>query len=140
MTREFIEFIKKENNDISYLNDLVTVHPIEEKIDEAYSDGHAMGIDEGEKIGLERGEEIGLERGEKIGLERGEKIGVAKGIKQGIKQGIEQGVKEGIKQGVKEGVKQERLAIAENLLKKNISIDEIIEITNLSKEQIESLK
>ena len=46
MTRDFIEFIKEKNNDTSYLNDLVTVHPIEEKIDEAYSDGHAMGIDE----------------------------------------------------------------------------------------------
>ena len=71
MTRDFIEFIKEKNNDTSYLNDLVTVHPIEEKIDEAFSDGHAMGIDEGKKIGLERGEEIG----------------VAKGIKQGIEQG-----------------------------------------------------
>ena len=59
MTRDFIEFIKEKNNDTSYLNDLVTVHPIEEKIDEAYSDGHAMGIDEGKKIGLEQGREEG---------------------------------------------------------------------------------
>ena len=59
MTRDFIEFIKEKNNDTSYLNDLVTVHPIEEKIDEAFSDGHAMGIDEGKKIGLEQGREEG---------------------------------------------------------------------------------
>ena len=71
MTREFIEFIKKENNDISYLNDLVTVHPIEEKIDEAYSDGYVMGIDEGEKIGVAKGIEQGRAEGREQGREEG---------------------------------------------------------------------
>lgn len=58
----------------------------------------------------------------------------------GYDKGIKEGVKEGVKQGIEQGIEQERLAIAESLLKRNISIDEIIEITNLSKEQIESLK
>ena len=71
MTRDFIEFIKEKNNDTSYLNDLVTVHPIEEKIDEAYSDGHAMGIDEGEKIGVAKGIEQGRAEGREEGREEG---------------------------------------------------------------------
>ena len=67
MTRDFIEFIKEKNNDTSYLNDLVTVHPIEEKIDEAYSDGYIMGIDEGEKIGVAKGIEQGRAEGREEG-------------------------------------------------------------------------
>ena len=112
MTRDFIEFIKEKNNDTSYLNDLVTVHPIEEKIDEAYSDGHAMGIDEGKKIGLERGEEIG----------------VAKGIKQGIKQGIEQGRNESTQN------------IINKLIEKGLSDNEISNLLDINHKQLTKLK
>ena len=112
MTRDFIEFIKEKNNDTSYLNDLVTVHPIEEKIDEAYSDGHAMGIDEGKKIGLERGEEIG----------------VAKGIKQGIKQGIEQGRNESTQN------------IINKLIEKGLSDNEISNLLDINPKQLTKLK
>ena len=115
MTRDFIEFIKEKNNDTSYLNDLVTVHPIEEKIDEAYSDGHAMGIDEGERIGYARGEAIG----------------VAKGVKQGIEQGIEQ--------GIVRGHKENQLSIAKILKKRNFSNKDIVDITNLTEEQVLNL-
>ena len=112
MTRDFIEFIKEKNNDTSYLNDLVTVHPIEEKIDEAYSDGHAMGIDEGKKIGLERGEEIG----------------VAKGIKQGIEQGIEQGRNESTQN------------IINKLIEKGLSDNEISNLLDINHKQLTKLK
>lgn len=112
MTRDFIEFIKEKNNDTSYLNDLVTVHPIEEKIDEAFSDGHAMGIDEGKKIGLERGEEIGI----------------AKGIKQGIKQGIEQGRNESTQN------------IINKLIEKGLSDNEISNLLDINHKQLTKLK
>lgn len=112
MTRDFIEFIKEKNNDTSYLNDLVTVHPIEEKIDEAYSDGHAMGIDEGKKIGLERGEEIGI----------------AKGIKQGIKQGIEQGRNESTQN------------IINKLIEKGLSDNEISNLLDINHKQLTKFK
>ena len=88
MTRDFIEFIKEKNNDTSYLNDLVTVHPIEEKIDEAFSDGHAMGIDEGKKIGLERGEEIGVAKGIKQGIEQGRNESTQNIINKLIEKGL----------------------------------------------------
>ena len=124
MTRDFIEFIKEKNNDTSYLNDLVTVHPIEEKIDEAFSDGHAMGIDEGKKIGLERGKEIGLERGEEIG--------VSKGIKQGIKQGIEQGIEQGRNESTQN--------IINKLIEKGLSDNEISNLLDINHKQLTKLK
>ena len=116
MTRDFIEFIKEKNNDTSYLNDLVTVHPIEEKIDEAYSDGHAMGIDEGERIGYARGEAIG----------------VAKGVKQGIEQGI---VK-----GQKQGALQERKNLIAKLINKGFSDNEISNLLDISPKQLTKFK
>ena len=88
MTKDFIEFIKEKNNDTSYLNDLVTVHPIEEKIDEAFSDGHAMGIDEGKKIGLERGEEIGVAKGIEQGREEGRNESTQNIINKLIEKGL----------------------------------------------------
>ena len=120
MTRDFIEFIKEKNNDTSYLNDLVTVHPIEEKIDEAYSDGHAMGIDEGERIGYARGEAIG----------------VAKGVKQGIEQGIEQGIVKGQKQGAL----QERKNLIAKLINKGFSDNEISNLLDISPKQLTKFK
>ena len=112
MTRDFIEFIKEKNNDTSYLNDLVTVHPIEEKIDEAYSDGHAMGIDEGERIGYARGEAIG----------------VAKGVKQGIEQGREEGRNESTQN------------IINKLIEKGLSDNEISNLLDINHKQLTKLK
>lgn len=116
MTRDFIEFIKEKNNDTSYLNDLVTVHPIEEKIDEAYSDGHAMGIDEGERIGYARGEAIG----------------VAKGVKQGIEQGREQGREEGRNESTQN--------IINKLIEKGLSDNEISNLLDINHKQLTKLK
>ena len=120
MTRDFIEFIKEKNNDTSYLNDLVTVHPIEEKIDEAYSDGHAMGIDEGERIGYARGEAIG----------------VAKGVKQGIEQGIEQGREQGREEGRNESTQN----IINKLIEKGLSDNEISNLLDINHKQLTKLK
>ena len=124
MTRDFIEFIKEKNNDTSYLNDLVTVHPIEEKIDEAYSDGHAMGIDEGERIGYARGEAIG----------------VAKGVKQGIEQGIEQGREEGREQGREEGRNESTQNVINKLIEKGLSDNEISNLLDINHKQLTKLK
>lgn len=42
-------------------------------------------------------------------------------------------------EGIEQGSKQEKIAIAKNMLNKNMSIETISEITSLSKEEIESL-
>ena len=59
--------------------------------------------------------------------------------RQGIKQGIEQGMEQGIKQGMEKGINQERKENAKKMLEKGIKIEDISEITGLTKEEIESL-
>ncbi|MDR2909759.1 MAG: Rpn family recombination-promoting nuclease/putative transposase [Bacteroidales bacterium] len=46
---------------------------------------------------------------------------------------------EGLKEGLKEGKREEKTEIALNMLRKGISVDDISEMTGLSKEQIEKL-
>ena len=47
--------------------------------------------------------------------------------------------KEGREEGRKEGIKEGKIKIARKLLKKKMKIDEIIEITELTREEIEKL-
>lgn len=73
------------------------------------------------------------------GIEAGIKEGKKRGIKQGLKQGIEQGIEKGIKQGIEQGEKNRTIEIAKKMLKQNISIETIIEITELSEEELKKL-
>lgn len=77
----------------------------------------------------------GLEEGMKKGL----KQGLKQGIKQGMKQGIEQGMEQGIKEGREEGRKSEKIELAKKMKNKGFSIQEIIDITELSKEEVEKI-
>ncbi len=47
--------------------------------------------------------------------------------------------REGIKEGVTEGRKKERIENAKKMKEKNIPIETIVEITGLTKEEIEKL-
>lgn len=51
-----------------------------------------------------------------------------------------EGREEGIKEGIKEGRKEERVAIAKKMLELHISEGQIIEVTGLSKEEVNELK
>jgi predicted transposase/invertase (TIGR01784 family) len=46
---------------------------------------------------------------------------------------------QGLKQGMEQGAKQEKIAIAKNALSMNMPIEQIIKLTGLTKEEIESL-
>lgn len=61
------------------------------------------------------------------------------GLAKGLKQGIEKGIKQGIKQGIEQGKTEETKMIAKKMLEKGIDKKEIIEITGLSKEELELL-
>ena len=78
--------------------------------------------------------------GEKIGKKIGKKIGIKEGKEQGIKEGKEQGIKEGKEQGIKEGEKNSKNEIAKKLLKTNMTIKQISEITNLTEEELKKLQ
>ena len=48
--------------------------------------------------------------------------------------------KQGIKEGEKIGIKENQIETARKLLKKNVSIDIILEVTGLTKEELERIK
>ena len=53
--------------------------------------------------------------------------------------GVEEGIEKGIEKGKEEGKKEERKEIAKKLLKIRIPIEQIIETTGLTKQEIEEL-
>ena len=61
--------------------------------------------------------------------------GKALGIIEGMKEGREEGIKEGIEKGTKEA----SIQIAKAMKEKGYDIKDIIELTSLTKEEIESL-
>ena len=84
---------------------------------------------------IERGRKQGIECGKKEGIE----FGIREGIERGRREGIECGKKEGIEFGIQQGRADAMLEIASGMLRKNISIKDICELTGLSKEQVRTL-
>ena len=109
-----------------------------EEIKEAVIEVHKMSEDE-KMQRLEFLKEKAI-MDEKSSYRTGLHKGIRDGLKQGIEKGIEQGMKQGMKQGVKQGVKQEKIEIAKRMLEKGMNLNSIMEITGLSKEEIEKIK
>ena len=65
----------------------------------------------------------------------GEKVGVEKGIKKGITKGIEKG-REEERQLQERNRKNDKLKIAKKMIQKKIRIEDIIDMTGLTKEEI----
>jgi predicted transposase/invertase (TIGR01784 family) len=61
------------------------------------------------------------------------------GIEVGVKQGIEQGIEKGIEKGKEQGSKEKQIEMAKKMLEENMSIEIIMKITGLTKEEIENL-
>ena len=60
-------------------------------------------------------------------------------INEGKEEGKKEGLNEGIKKGREEGLKEKSIEIARNMLKKGYKIEDIAEISGLSKEEINLL-
>ena len=60
--------------------------------------------------------------------------------KNGLRHAREEGIREGKKEGREVGEKEAKIEIAKNLLKFGYTIEEIIAITELSKEDVLSIK
>ena len=65
--------------------------------------------------------------------------GIKKGLEQGLEQGLAEGIEQGLAQGLAEGEKKKAKEIAKKMKIKNKQIEEIMDLTGLSKEEIESL-
>ena len=61
-------------------------------------------------------------------------------IEKGRQEGLIEGIEAGKQAGIKEGSRNTKFNLAKNMLKADISINNIIKITDLSKEEIENLK
>ena len=72
-------------------------------------------------------------------MEEGYKTGIEKGMQEGIQKGFNQGIEQGIQQGEKQGIEKNRIEIVLNMHKKNMDIETISEIVNISKEKVEKI-
>ena len=66
--------------------------------------------------------------------------GIATARADGEKAGLEKGLEEGLKEGKKEGIKENKIEIAKKLIKMNMDLKQIKEITGLSIEELENIK
>ena len=89
----------------------------------------------GYRQGIEDGREKGLEEGMKEGLKEGRE----KGLQEGLKEGLKEGRKEGIKEGRKEGLKEGKYEIARTMKSKGLDLQMIMELTGLTRDEIESI-
>ena len=115
--------LKKARKEITYLtgdDEVRRLAELREKWDLEYN----ASMQNAKKLGEKIGTEIGIKEGEKLGLEKGEKLGLEKGEKLGKSIGL----------------KEEKIRIAKKMIEKGNSLEDIIDITELTKEEIEEIK
>ena len=88
---------------------------------------------------LEEGIARGRAEGKAEGLAEGMEKGKAEGLTEGMIKGKAEGLAEGMEKGLAQGIKETQLSTARKMLKLGMSIEEISEITGLTKEEIGNL-
>ena len=73
------------------------------------------------------------------GEEKGLKEGVEKGLKEGVEKGLKEGVEKGLKEGKEKGKKQAKIEMAKKLIRLEMPIKQIKEITGLSEKELQNL-
>ena len=66
--------------------------------------------------------------------------GIHQAREEGIEEGKKEGIKEGKKVGIEEGKKAEKIKVTKELLKLGMKIEQIEKVTQLPKEEIETIK
>jgi predicted transposase/invertase (TIGR01784 family) len=64
--------------------------------------------------------------------------GISDGFVEGHKKGLEKGLKKGLKEGFSKGEKEKALLIARKALNKGMTLDDVLELTGLKKEDLGS--
>jgi flagellar biosynthesis/type III secretory pathway protein FliH len=86
-----------------------------------------------------KGKAEGLAEGKAEGLAEGMEKGKAEGIAEGMIKGKAEGIAEGMEKGKAEGIKETQLSTARKMQKLGMTIEEITEITGLTKDEIGNL-
>ena len=119
------------------------IKEVKEKYDELLTDYEAA------KLALSRQMYVmdinsSKSEGYREGIERGRQAGYREGIEdgkqEGYREGIEEGKKSGFQDGIDEGRKAEKIEMTQKMFRNGKSIEEIMEITELSREEIEDIK
>ena len=64
---------------------------------------------------------------------------IEEGYKEGFESGKTAGIEEGIKQGIEQGIEQNKTEMIINMYNKNISLQNILDISNLSIDEINNI-
>ena len=83
--------------------------------------------------------EEGIARGRAEGRAEGKAEGLAEGMEKGKAEGLAEGMEKGKAEGLAQGIKETQLSTARKMLKLGMSIEEISEITGLTKEEVDNL-
>ena len=70
----------------------------------------------------------------------GRAMGRKEGMLEGMKKGLEKGMKKGRKEGIEEGMKRAKTQIIKNLMLAGADIELVMEVTGMTREEIENLK
>ena len=62
------------------------------------------------------------------------------GLKEGLKEGRKKGMKQGMKQGMQQGIEEKTRKVVINMLQKEMNIEDIMELVEISKEEIQKIK
>ena len=73
------------------------------------------------------------------GIARGRAEGKAEGLAEGKAEGLAEGMEKGKAEGLAQGIRENQLSTALKMLKLGMTIEEITEITGLTKEEINNL-
>ncbi|MCL2017052.1 MAG: hypothetical protein FWG68_12485 [Defluviitaleaceae bacterium] len=83
--------------------------------------------------------EFNLDDAKEVWREEAMEDAIEEGIKKGFKEGFKEGFKRGFKEGFEEGMATKAREVAKKLLARNYPIEEIVEDTGLSHDEINQL-
>ena len=89
--------------------------------------------------GIARGKAEGKAEGLAEGIAKGKEEGVSEGMIKGKAEGLAEGIEKGKAEGLAQGIRENQLSTARKMLKLGMTIEEISEITGLTKEEIGNL-
>ena len=138
---DLLDMAKKENKEIKEAVEEYEVLTGDEEIKRLAEIRLMSKLEENSALATarEKGTEEGLRQGRKEGLRKGKEEGIKQGKEEGIKQGKEEGIKQGKEEGIKQGERQTLIEIAKKMKNKDWTLDEIIEFTGLSEEEIKKI-
>jgi predicted transposase/invertase (TIGR01784 family) len=91
------------------------------------------------RVWRQEGLREGIQLGRTEGIQLGRTEGIQLGRTEGIQEGLQQGMQKGLEQGMQEGIQQSKAEIARSLKSMGLPIEQIVQGTGLTAQQIQQL-